>query len=112
MSAAWKPESWRAKPVQQMAEIYPKEEATKVFDKLGKLPPLVQPAEVDRLLAQRRIEELAEHLVVRVERGEQGRLAWARHRASGREGGEAQRWPQLEAAAACAWGDRHVWHCC
>ena len=49
MSAAWKPDSWRAKPVQQMAEFYPKEEATKVFDKLGKLPPLVQPAEVDRL---------------------------------------------------------------
>eukprot|EP00908_Phaeocystis_cordata_P007956 Transcript_18626.p2 GENE.Transcript_18626~~Transcript_18626.p2 ORF type:complete len:435 (+),score=242.68 Transcript_18626:199-1503(+) len=48
MSAAWKPDSWRAKPVQQMAE-YPKEEAAKVFDKLGKLPPLVQPAEVDRL---------------------------------------------------------------
>ena len=46
MSAAWKPDSWRAKPVQQMAEFYPKEEATKVFDKLGKLPPLVQPAEV------------------------------------------------------------------
>ena len=43
MSAAWKPDSWRAKPVQQMAE-YPKEEAAKVFDKLGKLPPLVQPA--------------------------------------------------------------------
>ena len=34
--------------MQQMAE-YPKEEAAKVFDKLGKLPPLVQPAEVDRL---------------------------------------------------------------
>jgi len=49
MSAAWKPDSWRGKPSQQMAEYADKEAAAAVFDKLGKLPPLVQPAEVDWL---------------------------------------------------------------
>ena len=47
--AAWTPTSWRGKPSQQMAEYEDKEAAAAVFAKLGKLPPLVQPAEVDRL---------------------------------------------------------------
>ena len=46
---SWSPSSWRSKPVQQMAEYADKAEADAIFDKLGKLPPLVQPAEVDRL---------------------------------------------------------------
>ena len=47
--ASWTPTSWRGKPSQQMAEYEDKAAAAAVFAKLGKLPPLVQPAEVDRL---------------------------------------------------------------
>tara|TARA_B110001452_G_scaffold193335_1_gene163309 strand:- start:304 stop:1602 length:1299 start_codon:yes stop_codon:yes gene_type:complete len=47
---SWSPSSWRSKPAQQMAEYADKAEAAAIFDKLGKLPPLVQPGEVDRLI--------------------------------------------------------------
>ena len=47
--ASWTPTSWRGKPSQQMAEYEDKAAATAIFAKLGKLPGLVQPAEVDRL---------------------------------------------------------------
>ena len=47
--ASWTPTSWRGKPSQQMAEYEDKAAAAATFAKLGKLPGLVQPAEVDRL---------------------------------------------------------------
>ena len=47
--ASWTPTSWRGKPSQQMAEYEDKAAAAATFTKLGKLPGLVQPAEVDRL---------------------------------------------------------------
>lgn len=47
--AAWTPSSWQGKEALQMAEWEDKVLAQKVLDKLGKLPPLVQPAEADRL---------------------------------------------------------------
>jgi len=43
--APWTPASWRAKPAVQMAEWEDKVAASKVQDKLAKLPPLVQPQE-------------------------------------------------------------------
>lgn len=46
---AWSPSSWRSRPKHQMAEWEDKELAGKVLQKLGKLPPLVQPTEVERL---------------------------------------------------------------
>ncbi|CAE7745091.1 aro-8 [Symbiodinium necroappetens] len=51
MPAAWSPSSWRTLPKHQMAEWEDKAVADKVFSKLGKLPPLVQPKECDRLKA-------------------------------------------------------------
>eukprot|EP00435_Cladocopium_sp_Y103_P016887 s81_g4.t1 len=45
----WSPESWRSLPKHQMAEWEDKALASKVLAKLGKLPPLVQPKECDRL---------------------------------------------------------------
>eukprot|EP00448_Togula_jolla_P036074 CAMPEP_0170638208 /NCGR_PEP_ID=MMETSP0224-20130122/38886_1 /TAXON_ID=285029 /ORGANISM="Togula jolla, Strain CCCM 725" /LENGTH=436 /DNA_ID=CAMNT_0010968267 /DNA_START=72 /DNA_END=1382 /DNA_ORIENTATION=+ len=47
--AAWTPSSWRKRPACQMAEYEDKELTSKVLSKLGKLPPLVQPMEADRL---------------------------------------------------------------
>ncbi|CAE8708437.1 unnamed protein product, partial [Polarella glacialis] len=47
--AAWSPSSWRPKVQHQMAEWEDKELASKVLTKLGKLPPLVQYKEADRL---------------------------------------------------------------
>jgi len=47
---SWSPSSWRGKPTQQMAEYVDKAEEKAVFDKLAKLPPLVHPEEVDRLI--------------------------------------------------------------
>jgi len=47
--AQWSPSSWTGKPALQMAEWEDKVAAAKVLEKLGKLPPLVQPAEADRL---------------------------------------------------------------
>eukprot|EP00438_Fugacium_kawagutii_P006632 Skav235731 [mRNA] locus=scaffold1686:25201:33653:- [translate_table: standard] len=45
----WSPGSWRSLPKHQMAEWEDKALADKVLGKLGKLPPLVQPKECDRL---------------------------------------------------------------
>jgi 3-deoxy-7-phosphoheptulonate synthase len=45
----WTPSSWQAKPALQLAEWEDKALAKKVQDKLGKLPPLVQATEADRL---------------------------------------------------------------
>jgi 3-deoxy-7-phosphoheptulonate synthase len=51
MAAAWEPSSWRGKTALQMAEWEDKELAGKVLEKIGKLPPLVQPKEADSLKA-------------------------------------------------------------
>jgi len=51
MAATWTPSSWQAKPAQQMADWEDKALAAKVLDKLGKLPPLIQPKEADSLKA-------------------------------------------------------------
>ncbi|CAK9003720.1 Phospho-2-dehydro-3-deoxyheptonate aldolase (3-deoxy-D-arabino-heptulosonate 7-phosphate synthase) (DAHP synthase) (Phospho-2-keto-3-deoxyheptonate aldolase) [Durusdinium trenchii] len=45
----WSPQSWRSLPKYQMAEWEDEAVADKVFAKLGKLPPLVQAKECDRL---------------------------------------------------------------
>mmetsp|Transcript_85241 Transcript_85241/g.244761 ORF Transcript_85241/g.244761 Transcript_85241/m.244761 type:complete len:430 (+) Transcript_85241:83-1372(+) len=47
--AEWSPSSWQSKPAQQMAEWDDKALASTVLAKLGRLPPIVQPAEADRL---------------------------------------------------------------
>jgi 3-deoxy-7-phosphoheptulonate synthase len=49
MASSWQPSSWRTKKALQMAEYDDKDLAAKVLDKLGKLPPLVQPKEADSL---------------------------------------------------------------
>uniref|UniRef100_A0A7S4UUU4 Phospho-2-dehydro-3-deoxyheptonate aldolase n=1 Tax=Alexandrium monilatum TaxID=311494 RepID=A0A7S4UUU4_9DINO len=49
MATAWSPSSWRGLEALQMAEWEDKALAQKVMDKLGRLPPLVQPCEADRL---------------------------------------------------------------
>jgi len=49
MPGEWSPTSWRALEASQMATWEDKDTAAEVFDKLGKLPPLVQPSEADRL---------------------------------------------------------------
>jgi len=49
MPGEWSPSSWRALEASQMATWEDKDAAAKVFDKLGKLPPLIQPSEADRL---------------------------------------------------------------
>ncbi|CAJ1376839.1 unnamed protein product [Effrenium voratum] len=51
MPEAWSPSSWRSLPKHQMAEWEDKVLADKVLGKLGKLPPLVQPKECERLKA-------------------------------------------------------------
>merc|ERR1719336_344346 len=48
-AAAWSPGSWQTKTAQQMAEWEDKASAASVLEKLGQLPPLVQPFEADRL---------------------------------------------------------------
>lgn len=45
----WTPASWKSKPALQMAEWEDKAVAEKVLDKLGKVPPLVQASEAERL---------------------------------------------------------------
>mmetsp|Transcript_81294 Transcript_81294/g.263673 ORF Transcript_81294/g.263673 Transcript_81294/m.263673 type:complete len:430 (-) Transcript_81294:179-1468(-) len=47
--AEWSTSSWQSKPAQQMAEWEDKALASTVLAKLGRLPPIVQPAEADRL---------------------------------------------------------------
>eukprot|EP00933_Yihiella_yeosuensis_P020099 TRINITY_DN16207_c0_g1_i1.p1 TRINITY_DN16207_c0_g1~~TRINITY_DN16207_c0_g1_i1.p1 ORF type:complete len:431 (-),score=101.51 TRINITY_DN16207_c0_g1_i1:249-1541(-) len=47
--ASWAPNSWRDKTAHQMAEWEDKELAEKVLTKLGKLPPLVQYKEAEKL---------------------------------------------------------------
>lgn len=47
--ATWSPSSWRPKVASQMAEWEDKAVATKVLDKLSKVPPLVQAKESERL---------------------------------------------------------------
>lgn len=49
MAKAWSPSSWRPLPPVQMAEYEDTELTAKVLDKLSKLPPLVQPSEVEAL---------------------------------------------------------------
>merc|ERR1719456_2168703 len=51
MAATWEPSSWRGKTALQMAEYDDKQLAGKVLDKIGKLPPLVQAKEADKLKA-------------------------------------------------------------
>lgn len=46
---AWVPSSWQGKPAQQMAEWEDKAIASKVLQKLGRVPPLVQAAEAEKL---------------------------------------------------------------
>jgi len=47
--AVWSPTSWLAKPAVQMAEWEDKALAAGVMEKLGRLPPVVQASEADRL---------------------------------------------------------------
>jgi len=49
--ASWSPSSWQSKPGLQMAEWEDKAAAAAALAKLGTLPPLVHPAEADRLKA-------------------------------------------------------------
>lgn len=49
--AAWTPSSWRGKTALQMAEYEDKALHSKVLDKIGKLPPLVQAKEAEALKA-------------------------------------------------------------
>mmetsp|Transcript_69736 Transcript_69736/g.181455 ORF Transcript_69736/g.181455 Transcript_69736/m.181455 type:complete len:439 (+) Transcript_69736:82-1398(+) len=53
--SAWTTASWQSKPACQMAEWEDEALATKVLDKLGKLPPLVQASECEKL--QQRLAE-------------------------------------------------------
>eukprot|EP00931_Biecheleriopsis_adriatica_P030433 TRINITY_DN17941_c0_g1_i3.p1 TRINITY_DN17941_c0_g1~~TRINITY_DN17941_c0_g1_i3.p1 ORF type:complete len:442 (-),score=119.53 TRINITY_DN17941_c0_g1_i3:102-1427(-) len=48
-TGTWTPSSWRSLPKHQMAEYEDKELTEKVLTKIGKLPPLVQPKECERL---------------------------------------------------------------
>lgn len=47
--SSWSPSSWKAKTAHQMAEWEDKTQAQKVLTKLGRLPPLVQFKEAERL---------------------------------------------------------------
>mmetsp|Transcript_9664 Transcript_9664/g.21666 ORF Transcript_9664/g.21666 Transcript_9664/m.21666 type:complete len:445 (-) Transcript_9664:189-1523(-) len=51
MAGEWLPSSWRKLKALQMAEWDDKELADKTLQKIGRLPPLVQPAEADGLKA-------------------------------------------------------------
>ncbi|KAJ7617365.1 DAHP synthetase [Roridomyces roridus] len=49
---AWSPASWRSKDIAQGVDYPDREHLTKVLSKIGTLPPLVTPAEIERLRYQ------------------------------------------------------------
>ncbi|EDQ84149.1 uncharacterized protein MONBRDRAFT_30543 [Monosiga brevicollis MX1] len=51
-ATTWSPTSWRSFPIQQQPEYEDMPQLKQVCDDISRLPPIVQPAEIDRLKAQ------------------------------------------------------------